>query len=322
MEATEHFDGESVKVIRTEPMTIERTVADITDQTQRGLQLFEERVAVAKKQLAIALRLTQPGQFVVMDGGDGKETVYATAGAADRILRMGFGMRWGEKTVRVDRTAEDMTAIATANLLKHDGTIYEKFEGRRRAVFDAEAPGGVKGFLKNEHDLIKGALANLAHQAVTQILGLRFLTPADFAELGLDLKKLPRRADFHDRGGDDDSVPRVAFGKNKGKAITDLSDNSLKWYIEAAQTTIADPAKAKYKAKEERWLGHLEAERDRRAGKAAPKTETPKGAKGAAKSEKEQLAAEMGANPETGEVPDDGMPPWPSDDDAPQGRGR
>lgn len=262
-------DGENVKIVRTEPMSPDRVVADITDQTQRGLALFEERVAVAKKQLAIALKLTQPGQWIVMDGGNGKETVYATAGAADRILRMGFGMRWGEKTVRLERTAESMTAIASAPLVKHDGSIYEVFEGRRRAVFDADSPGGVRGFLKHEHDLIKGALANLAHQAVTSILGLRFLTPDDFAELGLDLSKLPRRAEFQDHGKDESGGPVVPFGKNKGKSIKELEDKSLAWYIDAAQKAIADPAKAKWKAKEERWLKALEAERDARLGKTA-----------------------------------------------------
>ena len=262
-------DGESVKIIRTEPMSIERTVADITDQTEHGLALFEERVRVAKKQLGIALKLTQPGQWMTYGEGN-KQSVYATAGAADRILRMGFGMRWSDKRVTIEKDSDGVTATARASLLKHDGSAYEEFEGKRRMVYDAESAGGVKGYIKDEANLIKSALANLAHVAVTQILGLRFLSPSDFAELGMDLGKLTRHVEFQEHDKDESGGLTVPFGKNKGKSITELADKSLDWYIEAAQKAVADPAKAKWRGKEERWLTALLAERDSRLGKASP----------------------------------------------------
>jgi len=260
-------DGESYEIVRSEPMGVGHTVADVTDQTERGLALFEERVRVAKRQLAAALKLTQPGQWVVMDGGDGKQGVYATAGAADRILRMGFGMRWGEKTVKLENTEKALVATCEADLLQHDGRVYERFHGVRRGVYDADSKGGIKGYLKNESDLIKGAIANMKHSAVQALLGLTFLTPADLAELGLDLAKLPRRAEYQDhgeQGAPQSGAQTVPFGKNKGKAITELEDKSLAWYIGAAQDNIKDPAKSKWKAKEEKWLAALVAERERR----------------------------------------------------------
>jgi hypothetical protein len=264
-ENQEVVDGESVKVIRTEPMSLQ-TVAGITDQTEQGLALFEERVRVAKKQLSVALRLTQPGQWMTYGDGD-KQSVYATAGVSDRILRMGFGMRWGEKTVKVERDTDGVTATATAALLMHTGEVYEVFSGSRRMVFNADKKGGVEGYIKDEPNLIKSALANMAHVAVTQILGLRFLSPADFKELGLDLSKLTRHVDFQDHGDTDPgAAPCVTFGKNKGTPITELGDKSLDWYIEAARTNVTDPAKAKWKAKEEKWLGQLTQEKARRGG--------------------------------------------------------
>jgi len=257
-------DGEQVQIVRTRPMQLQ-TVADISDQTEAGLALFEERVRVARKQLALALRLTQPGQWVVMAGDGGKESVYATAGAADRILRMGFGMRWAEKSVTIEKRGDETIAVATAALLKPDGSIYEIFEGRRK----------LGGYVKSESDLVKSALANMAHQAVTQILGLRFLTPADLRELGLDLDKLPRRVEFQDHGEDHLGSPLVPFGKNKGKRIDELDDAALNWYVGAAKKNIADPEKAKWKVKEERWLAQLESEKARRAQPAPEKAPPP-----------------------------------------------
>lgn len=249
---------QDVKIIRTEPLG--SALMDVQDQSEHGLRLFEERVRVAKQQLAIALKLVSPGQFVVMSqtGKDGvvRESIYATGGAADRILRMGFGMRWGEKQVTLSRDSEgDQLAVARAPLLKHDGSVYEMVEGRRR----------MGGFVKTEADLIKGAIENMKHQAVTDMLGLRFLTPDDLKELGLDVSKLPRRADFQDRGPDESGEAIVPFGKKKGKKLSEVDAKDLDYYADAAQKAIADPAKAKWKAKEERWLAAVEAEKARRA---------------------------------------------------------
>lgn len=63
-------------------------------------------------------------------------------------------------------------------------------------------------------------------------------------------------------------APTVPFGKNKGKAITELGDKSLEWYIDAAKEELADEDKAKFHAKTKLWLAALEAEK---AGRAKPK---------------------------------------------------
>jgi len=266
------IDGGEVKVIRAEPMSLERKVADIVDQTEQGLALFEERVRVAKKQLGIALRLASPGQ--IMSYGEGnKQTIYLTGGAADRILRVGFGLRWSDKQVVVSKDSDGVTATATADLLRPDGTVYESFSGSRRMVYDSESKGGIKGYIKNEPDLIKSALQNLKHTAVTDLLGVRFLSPADLLELGIDLSKLPRQVEFQDHGEDDNTSPTVPFGKNKGKPITELGEKSLDWYISAAESNVVDPSKAKWKDKEQRWLDSLKAEKARRANQ--PPTEQP-----------------------------------------------
>ncbi len=64
---------------------------------------------------------------------------------------------------------------------------------------------------------------------------------------------------FYQADGSHVDVPTVQFGKNKGTPINELSDKSLQWYIEAAKANIADPAKAKWKAKEQAWLDSVAA---------------------------------------------------------------
>lgn len=72
---------------------------------------------------------------------------------------------------------------------------------------------------------------------------------------------------FYQADGSHVDVPTVQFGKNKGTPINELSDKSLQWYLDAARANVADPSKAKWRAKESAWLNSLIREQDRRAGK-------------------------------------------------------
>ena len=270
---------DKAKPIETQPMVLNgppdatTTLIDPSSQTEVGLKLLEERVRVARQQIKIVIKLTTPAQWVVMDGGDGRESVYATGGASDRILRLGYGMRWGAWEISITKkevtkngeTETETECRAEADLLKENGDLYERYTGMRV----------IGGFVRNERDLEKGAKENAKHLAVTDILGLRFLSKADYKDIGLDLDKMDRRADFQTRGEDVGAdVPRVGFGKNKGRPITELVDKSLEWYIEAAKKTIADPDKKKWHAKEKVWLNGLLAEEQRRKQPKKPKEET------------------------------------------------
>lgn len=277
----EIIEGESVAVQRrSEPKPIQTVPMDHqiasnpTDQTERGLKLFEEAVRVAREKLRLALTLTEPGQLIVMAGDAGKETVYFTSGAADRILRMGFGMRWGDKTVEViDQPDGSKLAIARAALIRSNGEEHERFEGRRKMRIDPETKK-IKGYIRSEEDLIKSALANMKHIAVTDVLGMRELTPSDLIKLGIDVSKLPKRADFETHSGGSSAGPdgemTVAFGKQKGMKISELPDRDLAWYIEASKKSIADPEKAKWKDKEQKRLDSMLAEQEKRKAPATP----------------------------------------------------
>lgn len=260
----------TARPIDTIPMDRQIQVGSPSDQTAEGLKLFEESVRVAREKLKLAISLTEPGQLLVMAGKEGKETVYFTGGASDRILRMGFGMRWGEKEVRIVSEPDgSKTAIARATLYLSTGEEYERFEGRRTMRLGED---GFKGYVKNENDLIKSSLQNMKHVAVTDLLGMRELTPADLTRLGVDISKLPRRAEFesHENSGPDGEMV-MPFGKQKGLKLTEINDRDLDWYIQATEKSVADPEKAKWKAKEQKRLDLYRAEKEKRAKASAPK---------------------------------------------------
>jgi hypothetical protein len=278
MNETNDVDMTGVKVARAEPVKTQALALapplEPTDQTEGGLARFRERVKVAKEWLSLALKLTSKGQWVVMVSKDAKtgqvkESVYATAGAADRILRTGYGFRWGEKVVTV--SADGQNAIARAPLIQPNGDVYETFEGRRT----------MGGYVHNEADLTKSAVANMYHRAVTELLGLRFLTPADFKELGLDLATLERRVDFQDHTDSKDaSEVTFGFGRQKGVPISKMEDSDLAWYAEAVAKSVSDPEKVKWKAKNQEGLAAIVEEQVRRKAKADaplvdPASETP-----------------------------------------------
>jgi hypothetical protein len=214
--------------------------------------------------LKAALQITQPSQWMVYGDGD-KRSIYATAGAADRILRQGFAMSWGEKTVEVTRDDKAVVVTCSADLRRPDGSVYERFIGTRRG--EIRSDGDIKGYLKDEQALIKGAIANLKHRAVTALLGLTFLTPDDLREHGFDLDKVKRRVSYQDHTKQTRAEPGamvVPFGKNKGKTPAELSDRQLDWYIEQAEQSVSDPEKSKWRDNNQAWLDALRAEQDQR----------------------------------------------------------
>ena len=257
------------EIITTTPMSMATTriaTVDVRDASAEGVKLMRERVDNQKQMLAIAIRLTSPSQWTVFSGtgrdGVHRETIYPTGGAADTILRRAFGLTWGEKEVVVERNEDgESEAVCSAWLMQGDRQI-EKFEGRRR----------MGGFIKCEADMRKGAVENMKSVAVRDLLGLRFRTPAELREMGLEVGKLDRRAEFQSHADDRDSgVAAVPFGKNKGTPVDSLNDKQLDWYIDAAKAELADQSKSQFHAKTKKWLAALEAEYGKRGdGGASP----------------------------------------------------
>ena len=243
------------EAIQTEPLTQALATVDVRDASTEGLALMRERVENQKEMIKIAISLTSPNQWVIF-AGQGKETVYPTGGAADTILRRVFGLTWGEKVVTIEDSPQGPCAVCRAWLMQN-GQEVEHFEGRR--------PFG--GFAVTESNMRKDAVENMKSVAVRDILGLRFRTPDELREMGLDIGKVKARAEFADhKSGNELSM---AFGKEKGVPISKVQD--LDWYINIVSEGIQNPAKQKYRASAEKQLAALQAEKAKRA---APATES------------------------------------------------
>jgi hypothetical protein len=275
------------KPIETTPMVLDTPqTVDIRDASAHGLALMEERVRNQKKMIAIAISLTSPSQWVVFSGGEGKETVYPTGGAADTILRRAFGLGF-TRQISVEDTGDGRLATCVLGLKRNNGEVFEEFTGYRY----------MGGFVKNEASLRSGAEENAKSKAVRDLLGLRFRTPAELKEMGLDIGKMERRAEFQDHS-DHAAAPGTVvapFGKGiKGKPITDITDKDLAWLTNAIKESVTDPEKAKWKAKNEQLLAALLEERKRRD---APQQEKPNGGEAPAPTDDG-----VDVNPQTGEV--------------------
>jgi hypothetical protein len=285
------------EIIETKRITDIATV-DVRDASAQGLALMEERVRNQKKMLAIAINLTAPNQWTVFAGTDKsgvhRESIYPTGGAADTILRRAFGLSWGEKEITIEDTPDGKLATCTAWLMQGKEPI-EKFTGYRF----------LGGYIKNDADLSKGAIENMKTVAVRDLLGLRFRTPGELKEMGLDVNKLERRAEFqsHDK---DPNAMTVPFGRDKGKALTDVDDKCIDWLAEATKKSIADPAKAKFKSKNEALLQAL---RDEYIRRHSPAPADP--AKGKKAKEKGEPTA---AAPSDADAYDYGPPPMSDDE--------
>jgi len=240
-----------------------------SDASPAGLALMKQRVETQKEMLKVAIQLTSPSQWTVFSGrgpnGEVRETIYPTGGAADTILRRVFGLTWGEKVVTIEDTETGPEAVCRAWLM-HNGVQVEPFEGRRR----------MGGYIKTEADMRKGSVENMKSCALRDLLGLRFRTPSEMREMGLDVTKLERRAEFQDHGDApvDSRAVLAPFGRSKGKPITDIDDNDLAWLTKAIGESVADPEKAKFKAKNQKLLDALVAEGKRRTGPAPAPAKT------------------------------------------------
>jgi hypothetical protein len=257
--ATAEYEPKEL-AIKTEPMTQALATVDVRDASSEGLALMRKRVENQKEMIKIAISLTSPSQWTIF-AGNGKETVYPTGGAADTILRRAFGLTWGEKTVTIEDTPQGPCAVCRAWLMQN-GNPVEHFEGRR----------SFGGFALTESNMKKDAIENMKSVAVRDILGLRFRTPDELREMGLDIGKVKARAEFSDHKSGEELT--MSFGKDKGKPISQISDEGLDWYIKVVGEGILDPAKQKYRASGEKKLEALKAEKAKRGGKQPASTDS------------------------------------------------
>lgn len=132
----------------------------------------------------------------------------------------------------------------------------------------------------DEGSIMKAAFTNMEINGITRFLGVRSLSWARLAELGLDREKMGKVGfNTGSQGGGQSasgSSMEIKFGKSKGKTLAQLSDEDLAWYTAAFErdATTTDAEKVKYKPNAEKQLAAAKAEAASRANAKSGTTPT------------------------------------------------
>lgn len=115
---------------------------------------------------------------------------------------------------------------------------------------------------------IGGSMLGVPKQEWHPVDGPPLLSDADMPLMDVDYSPPPdstikaaRR--FSPDGSAFDSLV-VPFGRDKGKTLAEIDMRSLEWLASAAKSNINDPAKSKWRSKEQAWLAQVESEIARR----------------------------------------------------------
>lgn len=93
--------------------------------------------------------------------------------------------------------------------------------------------------------------------------------------LGIGPSEGPSRSSGASSGGGGSGACFPNYGRSKGRPIHGASLSELEYYAGNARKSIADPEKARWRAKEEALLVELEAEIARQSGGAQDNQQSP-----------------------------------------------
>jgi hypothetical protein len=258
---------------------------DPDEVTPEALEALGRRAEFFEKAVRMALAWTEPDQYVIHKSEDGKtSTVYPMGRAAQALLKF-FGMKFAapipivndaghiighqpgpqeclaetRETKREDGRATRYVCVTSA-LWMSSGRCVALTEGKR-----AIGPG----YSKDEIQARQCAVQNMASRAARLVLGLG-VSPDWFIARGVDLGKA-KVVEYQDHKGATSSDPQQAklpFGNEKGKAVSEASDDALRWILPKVQESVNDPARSRFQAQNKALAAAIEAELARRA--AAP----------------------------------------------------
>lgn len=164
-------------------------------------------------------------------------------------------------------------ALALRKAFPNDaGDLYTAEE--MAAEVHIEPPAQASAALPAQNDRIKAAVARAAPKAEA-VDAIFTETPKPAAPpspppFALTAEPTPEPSapvpTEREPGDDSEPSPVVPFGKNKGMKLSELNEKQLVWYFNAATENVADPAKEKFRAKEQVWLNAISEEMAKRGG--------------------------------------------------------
>lgn len=253
----------------------------------RALKLIEARVRTLDLLRAASIRATYPSDWIVNvsrdpDGGILSERGYLQDIGADRA-----GKVWG---IEVGSPAIEREDFPDANYTYHmvaeawckvTGERLDYVEGSRSSGDKFFTRGLAEGEKPDPADIRKAAWANLHGRAVRALCGLSGVPLDMLRQAGLDVSKCII-VDYQkgSKGGEStgasvgttDAI--IPWGNAKGTKVQDLTDKDLTYYHGAYERDVKDPGKAKFQKNNERMLGTLTAEKERRGRASEQEAET------------------------------------------------
>jgi hypothetical protein len=260
----------------------------------RALKLIEARVRTLEQLRVASIRATYPSDWIVnisrdADGGIISERGYLQDIGADRA-----GKVWG---IEVGSPAIEREDFPDANYTYHmiaeawckvTGERLDYVEGSRSSGDKFFTRGLAEGEKPDPADIRKAAWANLHGRAVRALGGLSGVPLDMLRQAGLDVAKCII-VDYQKGGKGGESTGAsvgtteaiIPWGNAKGTKVPDLTDKDLAYYLSAYERDVKDPVKAKFQKNNERMLGILTAEKERRGRAAEQEAETGTKAPGA-----------------------------------------
>jgi hypothetical protein len=253
------------------------------DDREKALARIDALVAALERLRVASIRATEPSDWLVhvgrdKDGNVIREVAYLQDSGAERA-----GKIWG---IEVSGPAIEREDFPDGTFSYHMiAEAYSKVTGERVDYTEGSRWSGDPFFVKkligdekiNPVTVRKAAWANMHGRAVRALGGLNAMPVERLRQGGLDLEKI-QRIDYAKgaRGGESTGAgvgassgagfgPQLNFGRSKGKRLSEVGEKDLAWYIGAVTDSVADPAKANYKDRNESLLAALETEKARRA---------------------------------------------------------
>lgn len=215
------------------------------------LAIIEQRNKMLERILEYAIKATHAGQWTDQNGHP-----FPTAAAAEVMARR-CAVRIRDQSSKKVPSQDDRGAFyfylveATASLPGEWDSIEAMGTCSSRDQFIGTGEKALKPLSEiDEGNILKAAYSNMVVNAVTRLLGVRNLTWERLEQLGIK-RDGAQKVEYRDGskgGGQSQSSTDVElkFGNAKGKKLSELSDQDVRWYMAAWKRDLEDPAKEKY----------------------------------------------------------------------------
>jgi len=300
--STTNVEPEQPDVTIDEPSTVPVVLGEallerwLREGKDAAIQRVDTLVEVLERLRKASIRATYASDWIIHTSRDTDGNVISQRGYLQDIGADRAGPVWGIEISAPVIEREDHPDKTFSYHLIADG--WSKVTGQRRENLEGSRWSGDPFFSRSKGadekvdptDVRKSAYSNLHGGAVRRLGGLGGVPIDALRECGIDLEKVVHvgyvkgakggesaGATLGASGGGPAFGPQLNFGRSKGKRVSELTDKDLAWYTKAVGDSVADPAKAAYKDRNESLLGALEAEPQRRAAAAptSPPGETP-----------------------------------------------